>query len=209
MNMLEARGLAKQRSAEVAGAIKGNEFRKTLASTLELLLPSSAPMSKLPRTPLSKTRARLLVVDANTVCREGIRAIISRDNRFDVCEHTDNRKTVADLVSQHNPDLLLIDPFVERRDGLLLIKELAGRFRQMRILVVSQQPEEVYAQRILHAGASGYWMKKRPGRRAHPQYRDGPCRRALRKSARRISCGSQTRRFAAVEPDSHRWPDRS
>ena len=120
-------------------------------------------MSKLPRTPLSKTRARLLVVDANTVCREGIRAIISRDNRFEVCEHTDNRKTVADLVSQHNPDLLLIDPFAERRDGLLLIKELAGRFRQMHILVVSQQPEEVYAQRILHAGASGYWMKSGPG----------------------------------------------
>jgi len=102
-------------------------------------------------------------VDANTVCREGIQAIIGRDGRFELCEHTDSRESATDLVRRHNPDLLLIDPFAERRDGVLFIKDLVGRFPQTRILVVSQQPEEVYAQRILHAGASGYWMKNGPG----------------------------------------------
>src|SRR4029077_263339 len=101
-------------------------------------------MSKLPRTPLQAARPRLLVVDANTVCREGIKAIISRDNRFQLCEHTDNRENVTDVVSRHHPDLLLIDPFGEGRDGVSLIKEHAGRFRQTGLLVVSQQPEEVY-----------------------------------------------------------------
>ena len=116
-------------------------------------------MSRPPRSPSSTARARLLIVDVSALCREGIRAIIGRDRRFEVCEHTHNGERVANLVQRHNPDLLLIEPFGEGRDGVLLIKELAARFRQMRILGVSEKPEEVYAERILRAGASGYWMK--------------------------------------------------
>ena len=117
-------------------------------------------MSKPPRSRSSPARARLLVVDANAVCREGIRAIIARADRFDLCQDASNGENAADLLKRHKPDLLLIDPFGEGRDGVFLIKDLAGRFQKVRILAVSQQPEEVYAERILRAGAGGYWMKK-------------------------------------------------
>ena len=45
------------------------------------------------------------------------------------------------------------------RDGIFLLKELAARFHRTRILAVSRQPENIYAERALRAGASGYWMK--------------------------------------------------
>jgi DNA-binding NarL/FixJ family response regulator len=64
-----------------------------------------------------------------------------------------------ELLEKHQPDLLLIEPFLGNCDGIFLIKELAARFRGIRILVVSRQPEEIYAERALRAGASGYWMK--------------------------------------------------
>jgi len=60
-------------------------------------------------------------------------------------------------------DLMLVDcaasPFLGHRDGIFLLKQLAARFRCARILAVSKQPEEIYAERALRAGASGYWMK--------------------------------------------------
>jgi DNA-binding NarL/FixJ family response regulator len=62
-------------------------------------------------------------------------------------------------MEKHKPDLLLLEPFLENRDGIFLIKELAARFPWTRILAISKQPEEVYAERALRAGASGYWMK--------------------------------------------------
>jgi DNA-binding NarL/FixJ family response regulator len=116
-------------------------------------------MSILSKNPFSRTRARLLIVDSSAVCREGIRAIIERDGRFELCDPAPKSENVADLLKRHNPDLLLIDPFGQGRDGVSLIKNLASRFRQTRLLAVSQHPEEIYAERSLRAGASGYWMK--------------------------------------------------
>jgi DNA-binding NarL/FixJ family response regulator len=116
-------------------------------------------MSKLAKRRSAQAAARLLFIDANAVYREGIRAIIARADRLKLCDDLPTEESPADLVERHKPDLLLIEPFEEGRDGVLLIKDLAARFPKLRILVVSQKPEDVYAERILRAGASGYWMK--------------------------------------------------
>ena len=55
--------------------------------------------------------------------------------------------------------MLLIEPFLENRDAIRWIKDLAPEFPRVRILIVSRQSELTYAGRALHAGASGYWMK--------------------------------------------------
>ena len=51
------------------------------------------------------------------------------------------------LGSHFRPDILLIEPFLEDRDGILWIKELAKEFPDARILIVSRQSERVYAER--------------------------------------------------------------
>jgi DNA-binding NarL/FixJ family response regulator len=55
--------------------------------------------------------------------------------------------------------VLLIEPFLENRDAIRWIHDLATEFPRIRILVVSRQSELTYAERALRAGASGYWMK--------------------------------------------------
>jgi len=111
---------------------------------------------------ISSRKPRIVVVDDSTVAREGIAAIIRRDSRYVLCGLATDQRTMSELLEQHQPDLLLIEPFLGNRDGIFLIKELAARFRQLRILAISRQPEEIYAERALRAGASGYWMKTRP-----------------------------------------------
>ena len=118
-------------------------------------------MSNPPRNPATP-RKRLLIVDFSALCREGLRAIISQNKRFAVADCAYNGVGVTDLVARNRPDLLVIEPFAGGRDGVLLVKDLAMRFQKLRILVVSEKPEEVYAERILRAGANGYWMKSDP-----------------------------------------------
>src|SRR6266496_1447367 len=108
---------------------------------------------------ISARKLRIVVADDSTVAREGIAAIIRQDLRYALCVLATDQRTMNELVQQHQPDLLLIEPFFGNRDGIFLIKELAARFPRMRILAVSRQPEEIYAERALRAGASGYWMK--------------------------------------------------
>jgi len=108
---------------------------------------------------ISSRKPRIVIADDSTVAREGLAAIVRRELGFAVCGLATDQRTTSELLEQHQPDLLLIEPFLGNRDGIFLIKELAARFRRMRILAVSRQPEEIYAERALRAGASGYWMK--------------------------------------------------
>jgi len=110
-------------------------------------------------TTTSSTRPRILVADDSTVAREGIAAIIRRDSRYFLCGLATGQQALIELLGQHHPDILLVEPFLGNQDGIFLLKELAGRFPETRILVVSRQSEEIYAERALRAGASGYWMK--------------------------------------------------
>ena len=86
-------------------------------------------------------------------------SIVGRDKRYHVCGRAHGFYDAEELIRQYRPNVLLIEPFLEDRDGIRWIKDLATRFPQTRILIVSRQPEKVYAERALRAGAAGYWMK--------------------------------------------------
>ena len=112
-----------------------------------------------PPTALSSRQPSVVIADDSTVAREGIATIIRRDLGYSLCGLAKDQQTTSELVEKHQPDLLLIEPFFGNHDGIFLLKELAARFPRTGLLVVSRHPEEVYAERALRAGASGYWMK--------------------------------------------------
>jgi DNA-binding NarL/FixJ family response regulator len=99
------------------------------------------------------------VVGENCVAEEGAVAIVARDKRYHVCAGAHNFDDAGELIRKHQPDILLIEPFLEGRDGIQWIKDIATEFPQIRILIVSRQGERIYAERALRAGAAGYWMK--------------------------------------------------
>jgi DNA-binding NarL/FixJ family response regulator len=85
--------------------------------------------------------------------------IVGRDKRYRVCGGAHGFFDAVELIRQHQPDVLLIEPFLEDRDAIRWINDLATEFPRIRILIVSRQSERTYAERALRAGAAGYWMK--------------------------------------------------
>ena len=115
---------------------------------------------KLPAISRASTEPRRVVAVGDTIISEqGLVAIIGRESRYDVCGAAHTFAEANNLIRQHRPDVLLIEPFLEDRDAIRWIKDIAMEFPRTRILVVSRQSERTYAERALHAGASGYWMK--------------------------------------------------
>lgn len=102
---------------------------------------------------------RVIVVGDTCVSAEGMAAIVGRDNKYQVCGGAHHFDGAMEVIRQHRPDVLLIEPFLEGRDGIRWIMDLAAEFPRTRILVVSRQSEMAYAERALRAGALGYWMK--------------------------------------------------
>jgi DNA-binding NarL/FixJ family response regulator len=102
---------------------------------------------------------RVVVVGDTCISEEGMAAIVGRDKRYQVCGHAHGFYDAGELIRKHQPDVLLIEPFLEDRDGIRWIKDLATEFPRLHMLVVTGQSEQIYAERALHAGAAGYWMK--------------------------------------------------
>src|SRR5437870_2393479 len=102
---------------------------------------------------------RVVVVGDTCVSEQGTADIVGRDKRYRVCGGAHGFYDAVELIRQHQPDVLLIEPFLEDRDAIRWISDLATEFPRMRILIVSRQSERIYAERALHAGAAGYWMK--------------------------------------------------
>jgi DNA-binding NarL/FixJ family response regulator len=102
---------------------------------------------------------RVVVVGDTCVSEEGMATIVGRDKRYYVCGRAHRFDDAGELIRKHQPDVLLIDPFLEDCDGIRWIKDLATEFPRIRILIVTDQSEWLYAERALHAGAAGYWMK--------------------------------------------------
>ncbi len=73
------------------------------------------------------------------VSEEGMATIVGRDNRYRVCGGAHGFYDTGELIRKHHPDVLLIEPFLEDRDGIRWIKDLATEFPRIRILIVSRQ----------------------------------------------------------------------
>jgi len=102
---------------------------------------------------------RVVVIGDTVVSEQGLAAIVGRDARYHVCAAAHTFREANKVIQQQRPDVVLIEPFLENRDGIRWIKDLAAEFPGTRILIVSRQSERTYAERALYAGASGYWMK--------------------------------------------------
>src|SRR5436309_11546824 len=96
---------------------------------------------------------RVVVVEDTCVSEEGMATIVGRDKRYQICGSAHNFYEGCELIRKHQPDVLLVEPFLEDRDGIRLIKDLAMEFPRIRILIVTRESERIYAERALHAGA--------------------------------------------------------
>jgi two-component system response regulator NreC len=102
---------------------------------------------------------RVAVVGETIISEKGMAALVACDERYLLCGAAHTFHEANNIIRQHRPDVLLIEPFLEHQDGIRWIKDLAGELPRTRILIVSRQSERIYAERALRAGASGYWMK--------------------------------------------------
>jgi two-component system response regulator NreC len=102
---------------------------------------------------------RVVVVGDTCVSEQGMASIVGRDKRYRVCGGAHGFYDAGALIRKYRPYVLLIEPFLQARDGIRWIKDLMMEYPRTRILIVSRQSERIYAERALHAGAAGYWME--------------------------------------------------
>jgi len=102
---------------------------------------------------------RVMIVDDHPIVRLGLRAIIERSQAFTVCGEAEETGEALRMARRERPDLMLLDLQIAGRGGLDLLGELLDSMPDLRVLVLSQHDETLFAERALRAGARGYLMK--------------------------------------------------
>src|SRR5438034_8090322 len=105
-------------------------------------------------------KSRVVVIEDHPVLRDALKQLIDGQpdlTRVGVADSTSDAKR---LVEQCKPDLMVLDLRLKAGDALDLVKSLRVEQPGLKVLVLSQYDELIFAERALRAGAFGYIMKE-------------------------------------------------
>jgi NarL family two-component system response regulator LiaR len=104
-------------------------------------------------------KIRLLVVDDQTVVREGLAAILSYYSDIEVIGQASDGIQAMEIIKKEKPDVVLLDMAMPNQDGLTTIPKIRESSPNTRILVVTAFAENDLVYQAIKAGALGYILK--------------------------------------------------
>lgn len=119
--------------------------------------PVSSSKSSAPRR---TAKARVLIVEDHPIVSQGLKQLIDAESDLQVVGHTERGESAIKLVESLKPSIVIVDLSLKDMSGIDLIKTLATKRPELPMLVLSMYDEQLYAERVLRAGARGYVMKE-------------------------------------------------
>ncbi|MBE9035598.1 response regulator transcription factor [aff. Roholtiella sp. LEGE 12411] len=107
---------------------------------------------------------RLLIVDDQSLIRQGLKAILEQEPDLHVVGDAENGKVALELVAALQPDVVLMDIRMPEMDGRTATKLIVQNFPNVKVLVLSTFDDDSYLTGAMRAGAKGYLLKDMPSR---------------------------------------------
>jgi DNA-binding NarL/FixJ family response regulator len=105
---------------------------------------------------------RLLLVDDQTLIRQGLASLLSLEEDFEVVGQAGNGTEAVAVVETLTPDVILMDIRMPVMDGVAATRAIREKNPDIKILVLTTFDEDEYIVQAMQAGASGYLLKDAP-----------------------------------------------
>lgn len=102
---------------------------------------------------------RVLVVDDQTVVREGLVSMLSFQSDIKIVGQARDGLEAVTIAKQDKPDVILLDLVMPRMDGLASISQLREVAPGAKILILTGYPDAELVFQAIQAGAIGYLLK--------------------------------------------------
>ena len=121
------------------------------------MMPRPSSTSKMGLEP--RTRARVFLVDAQTIVRQGLRRILETDAAIEIVGETGDGRTAVEMTERLRPDVVVMDVTLPELNGIDATARIVERDKRVRVLILTSVSDDLAVRRGLRAGASGYLLK--------------------------------------------------
>ena len=102
----------------------------------------------------------ILLAEDNYLIRKGLKKIIlNMTGAFDVAFEASNGEEALALLQAHHIDLVITDVKMPQMDGITLIKQIAERYPDISVIMLSSYNDYEYVRQSLKSGAMDYLLK--------------------------------------------------
>ena len=101
---------------------------------------------------------RVLIVDDMESVRM-LLAVLLQDSDFEFLEAGSGEEALIRCTTDPPPDIVLLDLFMPRMDGIQCCREIKALSRQIKVVMLTTVGEEAYLKKAEEAGCDGYVIK--------------------------------------------------
>jgi two-component system NarL family response regulator len=104
-------------------------------------------------------KIRLELADDHPVVRDGLAAMINQQADMEVVAEAGDGEEAIALYERHQPDVLVLDLRMPKRDGVAVVQDVLERWPRARLLIMTTHDGDEDIFRCLSQGAMGYLLK--------------------------------------------------
>lgn len=83
------------------------------------------------------TKFKVMIIDDSKTIRSLLSRMISSDPMFEICAMAEKPSEVEELILKHRPDVITLDIHLPEMNGVMLLKEISGKYNIPTIVVSS------------------------------------------------------------------------
>ena len=102
---------------------------------------------------------RILLADDHSIVREGLRALLERQQEFEVVGDVADGREAVEMAETAFPDVVVMDVAMPGLNGIEATRRITARSPRTGVVILSMHSDESYILRSLKAGARGYLLK--------------------------------------------------
>ncbi len=105
-------------------------------------------------------KIRVILAEDHTIVRQGLRSLLEQSDDIKVIAEAEDGREAVKKTEQLKPDIVLMDISMPILNGIEATRQIKKKFPDIKVLILTMHTTEEYISQILHAGASGYLVKK-------------------------------------------------